>query len=369
MPSNARRIFSGMARRQSGLCAFFLLLSVSSPSHAQPAEDEAQAQPTAAPNSVPADSEASARTSDPGTPTSPSAPSPAALPQVAVPPSGSEVPALELGSSALATPPSTSPANARAAEAEPTRTMSLGAAMAVSHISENGSSGTVATPILQALFAPRPYAGIEIEWPLALMLDSEGLGSATARSGNPHLGAWYRRDSGSAWWRVGMAITAPIARVNLGDDGRLQRQLYSQGAAAWGMWDDWRWATGRLAIPLSGSLSYDLDDDAALVVDASVGPIFGVSSGESGTDLLAQIAVGIRVRVANTFWLTPRVQTVLLPSASVDRLQTAAVLRADWASAIGKLFLGILVNLDEPLGVFGRGTQAWGIHFGKELDL
>jgi hypothetical protein len=241
--------------------------------------------------------------------------------------------------------------------------------MAISHISENGSSETVATPILQAFFAPRPDAGISVEWPLALMLDSEGLGSATARSGNPHVGAWYLRERGSTRWRVGMAVTAPLAMVNLGYDGRLQRQLYNQGAAAWGMWDEWRWAAGRMAIPFSGSLSYDLDGEAALLADATVGPTFGVRSGENGTDLLAQIAVGIRVRLASRFWLTPSVQTVLLPSVSVDRFQTAALLRAEWASAIGRLFLGILVNLDEPLGVFGRGTQAWGIHLGKELDL
>jgi hypothetical protein len=241
--------------------------------------------------------------------------------------------------------------------------------MAISHVSENGSSTTVATPILQAFITLRPDAVIEAEWPLALLLDSEGLGSTVARSGNPHIGAWYRRTRESIRWRIGMAITAPFATVNLGYDGRLQRQLYNQGAAAWGMWNDWRWAAGRMAIPFSGSLSYDLDGEAALIADATVGPIVGVRSGENGTDLLAQVAVGIRVRVASRLWITPSVQTVLLPSVSVDRWQTAALLRAEWASAIGRLFLGILVNLDEPLGVFGRGTQAWGIHLGKELDL
>ena len=241
--------------------------------------------------------------------------------------------------------------------------------MAISHVSETGSSDTVATPILQAIFAPRHDAGIDVEWPFALMLDSEGLGSTTARSGNPRVGAWYRRDSGSLRWRVGMSVTAPLAAVNLGYDGRVQRQVYSQSAAAWGMWDEWRWAAGRQAIPFSGSFSYDLDDDVTVFAEASAGPIFGVRSGEDGTDLLAQVALGIRVRLANRFWLTQGVQTVLLPSASIDRFQTAAVARAEWASAIGRLFLGILVNLDEPLGVFGRGTQSWGIHLGKELDL
>ena len=274
-----------------------------------------------------------------------------------------------LGSSSGSTPPSASLTSDGASQPVFARRYSWGAAMAISHVSETGSSETVATPILQAFVRAMPHADIEVEWPLALMLDSEGLGSAVARSGNPHLGAWYRGESGSARWGVGMAITAPVAMVNLGNDGRLQRQLYNQGAAAWGMWNDWRWATGRMAIPLSGSLSYDLDSEVALLADASVGPIFGVRSGEEGTDLLAQGTVGLRCRLASSFWLTPSVQTVLLPSASVDRLQTAAVLRAELASTIGRLFLGILVNLDEPLGVFGRGTQAWGIHIGKELDL
>jgi hypothetical protein len=135
------------------------------------------------------------------------------------------------------------------------------------------------------------------------------------------------------------------------------------------MWDDWRWATGRMAIPFSGALSYDLDSDVALLADASLGPVFGVRRNEHGTDLLAQVGVRIRVRLTSSFCLTQSAQTVLLPSASVDRLQTAAVLRAEWASAIGPLFLGILLNLDEPFGLSGRGTQAWGIHFGKELEL
>ncbi len=95
----------------------------------------------------------------------------------------------------------------------------------------------------------------------------------------------------------------------------------------------------------------------------------GVRNGESGADLLAQLALGARFLLDYDLWLCPRLQAVLLPSVSVDRLQTAAGLRVEWAPRFGRFFLGALVNLDEPLGVFGRGSQNWSIHLGKELDL
>jgi hypothetical protein len=98
-------------------------------------------------------------------------------------------------------------------------------------------------------------------------------------------------------------------------------------------------------------------------------PVFGAGHGGTDSDLLAQLAVGARFLLSHDIWLCPRLQAVLLPSASVDRLQTAAGLRVEWTPHIGRFFLGALVNLDEPLGVFGRGTQSWGIHLGKEVDL
>jgi hypothetical protein len=227
----------------------------------------------------------------------------------------------------------------------------------------------LAAAALQGSFVAGRHAAFDLEWPLALLLDSEGFGSITARSGNPHLGVWYRAAKGTLEGRLGVAATAPLAKVDLGEDGRLQRELFNQTAAAWGMWDAWRWNPGRMAVLLAGFLAFDLNEDAALLVQAAVGPSLGVRAGESGTDLLAQLAVGIRFTSSDSVAVTPSLQTVLLPSASVDRLQTAAALRADWDSTIGNLYLKILINLDEPLGVFGRGTQAWGLHVGKELDL
>jgi hypothetical protein len=62
-----------------------------------------------------------------------------------------------------------------------------------------------------------------------------------------------------------------------------------------------------------------------------------------------------------------RLQGVLLPSASIDRLQTAVAFRFEWTPRFGRFFLEGLMNLDEPVGASGRGTGAWGIFLGKEL--
>jgi len=257
-------------------------------------------------------------------------------------------------------------AQAVAAPPSPPR-FSAAATLAVTHQSETNSSLTVATPVLRGLFRIRPEFLVELDWGFALMLDSQV--SASARPGNPWVKGWYRDEHGPLQWYAGVGVTAPLASVSIGPDGRIERALYNQSAAAWGLWDDWRWTPDRMAVPILGALSYTLSPRVIATAEAAVAPVMAVRNGESGTDVLAQVAVGARLLLLHDFWLCPRVQAVLLPSASVDRMQTAAGLRVEWTPRFGRFFVGALVNLDEPLGVFGRGTQTWGIHLGKELDL
>lgn len=237
----------------------------------------------------------------------------------------------------------------------------------MSYQSETNSYLMVGTPVLRGLFAITSRFLIEGDWGFAVMLDSES--STTARSGNPWLKGWYRGKRGRLTWQAGLGVTAPLASVSIEPDGRIQRALYNQSAAAWGLWDDWRWTSGRMAAPIPATFSYTLSPRLIAIVEAALAPTVGVRSGESGTDLLAQLALGARLLLVYDLWLCPRLQAVLLPSASVDRLQTAAGLRVEWAPRFGRFFLGALVNLDEPLGVFGRGSQNWSIHLGKDLDL
>ncbi|HEX7597951.1 MAG TPA: hypothetical protein VF518_07030 [Polyangia bacterium] len=243
---------------------------------------------------------------------------------------------------------------------------SVGATLAVTSQSETHSSQTATAPVLQGRAWFTPQISADLDWGFAVLLDSES--PATFRSGNPWLKGWYRGEHGKLRWQAGIGVSLPLASVNLGADGRLQLDLYNQTAAAWGLWDRWRWAPGRLAVPIPANLWYDLSSGMQLTAEIAIAPVVGVNNGASGTDLLAQLAVGFRLLLIHDLWICPRLQTVLLPASSVDRLQTAAGLRVEWAPSLGRFFLGALVNLDEPVGVFGRGPHSWGIHLGKELD-
>jgi hypothetical protein len=242
---------------------------------------------------------------------------------------------------------------------------SFGALLAVSYQSEDDSSQSVAAPVLQARFDITPEISADLDWGFAAELDSEG--ALSARSGNPWLRGWYRGESEQLRWQLGAGLTVPLATVDIGPDGRIQRALYNLSAAAWGLWDDWRWTPGRLAVPILGGLSYSYAPRLALTGELGLAPVIGVRHAESGTDGLAQLAMGARVMMVHDLFVCPRLQGVLLPSPSVDRLQTAAGLRVEWTPRGHRFFLGALVNLDEPLGVVGRGTRSWGIHLGKEL--
>jgi len=272
---------------------------------------------------------------------------------------------------ALAPPPEpVPPADAVTAAAPtppPPSRFSAAATLAFTYFGETNSSMAIGSPVLRGLIAITSHVLVEVDWGFALMLDSET--SVTTRTGNPWLKGWYRSEHGPLRWYAGVGITAPLASVNIGPDGRTQLALYNHSAAAWGLWDDWRWTPSRMAVPIPAGLSYVVSPGVIATVEAAVAPVIGVRNGESGTDVLAQFAVGGRFRLASDYWICPRFQAVLLPSASVDRLQTAAGLRVEWTPRFGRFFMGALVNLDEPLGVFGRGDRSWGLHLGKELDL
>jgi hypothetical protein len=243
--------------------------------------------------------------------------------------------------------------------------LSLGAEFGVVHLSETHSSETVVAPVLQGRVDITPDVALEVEGSFALERDSEG--ATSARSGNPWIKGWYRNATDRLRWQVGAGLSAPVATVNIGPGGRIQRALYNLSAAAWGLWDDWRWTPDRMAVPVLGGLSYQQTPRWALTGEVGLAPVIGARSAEAGTDLLVQGAIGARVLLGHRLSIAPRLQGVLLPSTSVDRLQTAAGLRLEWAPEEHRFFLGALVNLDEPLGVIGRGTQSWGIHLGKEL--
>jgi len=137
--------------------------------------------------------------------------------------------------------------------------------------------------------------------------------------------------------------------------------------AMWGMWNLWLWSPDRMAVPAMFRVSYTLPGIATFAFEEAHALVFGVRGGATGTESLEQFALEAKIPIGQRFELSPRFQTVLLPSASVDRFQSAAGLRGTLRTKAGRFFAGLLVNLDAPLGISG-GLQRWGFHVGKEID-
>jgi hypothetical protein len=244
----------------------------------------------------------------------------------------------------------------------------FGATLATALIGETNSNSVILSPLLEGAYAVHPAILLDLAWGPSWVVDNQGLGESTARVGNPMLSGHYRTRIDAWRVRAGVGVTAPLAHYPLGPDGRLYAFVYNQTMATWGMWNQWLWTTDRMAVPVTGHADYVSSSGDVLAAEVAVAPIIGARSGVTGTELVGQIAVEARLRIGSSFALCPRLQTVLLPSSSIDRLQTAFGLRGILDTPYGKYFAGLLFNLDAPLGVFG-GLGRWGLHLGKEIDL
>lgn len=264
------------------------------------------------------------------------------------------------------TPTVAAPARVTASATPPK--FSYGITLSTTSESESNSTTVVLAPLVQVAYAPHPAIVFDLAWGLGWAIDGQGLGDSTSRLGNPSVSLSYRANSNRFRLRAGMGITAPLATLPSGWDGRLDAFVFNQTMAMWGMWNQWLWTPDRMAIPASGRASYVFRGGQALTVDAALAPVIGVRGSATGTDLLGQLALEADLPVDEWLVIEPRLQMVVLPGASIDRLQSAAGLRGVVRTGFGRFFAGLLINLDEPLGVFG-GLGRWGIHLGKEIDL
>jgi hypothetical protein len=248
------------------------------------------------------------------------------------------------------------------------RPYSLGATLSSSLLSETNSTSFVTSPLIEGAYALHARVLLDLKLGFAWLLDNQGLGESTFRAGNPQLTGHYHDSAGPWHYDVGLGVTAPLAEVPLGSDGRLYESLYNRTLAMWGMWNQWLWLAGRMAVPAMFRVSYTLPGGEVLVLQQADALVFGVTGNASGTHFVAQLAFEAQIPVGSRFTICPRLQTVLLPSAGIDRWQSAAALRGAFATSVGRFFAGFLVNLDEPLGALGGGAR-WGFHLGKEIDL
>jgi hypothetical protein len=252
--------------------------------------------------------------------------------------------------------------------AGPTRRYSVGATLAGSFDGESGSNSLLTSPLIGGAYAVHPRVFIDLVLGFGWLVDNQGLGESTFRAGNPQLSGTYQHTRGPWSLRGSLGVTAPLAHVPLGLDGRLYRSVYNRALAAWGMWNQWLWYADRMAVPWQLRASYRFQAGPAIVAELDPALVFGATHGAKGTDFVGQLAIEARFPLGSIFVLCPRLQTVLLPRSSIDALQSAAGLRGVFVTRLGRFFASILFNLDQPLSAVS-GDQRWGFHIGKEMDL
>jgi hypothetical protein len=347
---------SVLVRRRRGLVAIGILLGSLPSARTQAAEAIAQAE--IAPS--PSDNPPAAGSPPPGY-----SPPPSAAPAAAV------EPATPAPSAPAAAPTATAPVDvAQSAQPGPAapRPYSLAASLSTSILSETNSTSVVTAPLLEGAYAILPSVLVDLTLGFGWLVDNQGLGESTFRAGNPQLSMFYREGLGPWLLRGSLGVTAPLARVPLGPDGRLYESIYNRTLATWGMWNQWLWARDRMAAPLALRADYAFPGGQVLTAEAGLAFLFGVAGGARSNDLVAQMALEALLPLTPSFALCPRLQTVVLSRDSIDRWQSAAGLRGVLSTSAGRFFVMALLNLDEPLGALGGGAR-WGLHLGKELDL
>jgi hypothetical protein len=294
----------------------------------------------------------------------PEAPPPQMMPQPGQPPAWGYPPPPSAPTDQQATTVAAHPIAPADTEDDWTKRFSVGATLGAAAVSETNATSVLLAPILDASATFHRMFALRATWGFAWEIDGQG---STLRSGNPMLAGVFRMDDRRWRLRAELGVTAPAAHVPLGEDGRTVAFTYNQTMAMWGMWNQWLWETDHMAVPVSATFAYAFDEHW-IVVDAAEATLVGVRGGASGTHIVGQIGLEARLTIDSRLTLCPRWQTVRLPSGDLDGWQSAVGLRVRLETSKGTYFAGMLLNLDEPLGILG-GLQRWGIQLGKEIDL
>lgn len=214
------------------------------------------------------------------------------------------------------------------------------------------------------------FAELEIDWPSVLTVVSGGLSDYTRfLSGNPLLAGYlverFERGGTRGYVRIGVGISPPVIDVDPGPDLVRDISAFSSALATRGYWDTWSYApdTLSLVIPVQWE---SLVRGVLLGGEAAAGLLIPTDERiDDEADLTLQAAGMLGVR-GGPLTIGAKLQMVWLATAGGDNAQLAAVpfVQADVASGAGFVYSRLVLNLDEPLGVFGEGADIWGLHVG-----
>lgn len=236
--------------------------------------------------------------------------------------------------------------------------------------SNMGSSIHVLRPTLGARVAVSNSAELTLDWPFAFAILSPAMGDGDTsfRTGNPVAAVYYMRRSDLGYYRIGGAIAAPLAHLGGADALGTGFIAYAGASAMNGLWNVWQYAVDRLSLVIPGQFERR---SGHLIYGGDLGLGVLIDTGDANRDaeVVLQLAGMIGGRIDNVSVGT-RLQVVWLATQSGgDKAQLALVpfVQADFSDN-GFLFARFVLNLDDPLGVFGDGvgllSKVWGLHLG-----
>jgi hypothetical protein len=235
---------------------------------------------------------------------------------------------------------------------------------------------TAITPVLRAelelsswqLGLDLPFAFASVDVVTGASVEENGFGG---RLGDPTLHVDYLTETGALRGTVGLAVAIPTSDSSVGVDadeiaGRFAEVI---GAYSRGLWNMWWYLPDVWTLIVPASLEH-ANSERELGVEGALAWLLPRSEARENQGVL-QIAVRAAM-VEDLTVVGLRLQGVLGIEDGLlgnDNFQSSAELFAELRLPIVWLGAGLLVVLDEPLGVLGDGADMWnlrvsaGVHF------
>jgi hypothetical protein len=237
--------------------------------------------------------------------------------------------------------------------------------------SPQGETVTIVAPVLLAA-VPIDRWTLEFALPLAYYHVSipgfffQGASDSGFEPGNPTLIAKYHGEFSSKTGRgegfVGLGMSAPVARIDNGDENGLARLVgYAGALGVRGLWNYWWYFPNSLSLMMPFGVDYVTDRGFDVGAEAALAAYFFVGQ-LSHHQPVANAQFGFRVGYASDdvragVWM----RLVRIPGDSNDD-QTQASVEPYLRGIFGQGFIetGFLMNLDKPLGPNLDEGSIWG---------
>jgi len=236
-------------------------------------------------------------------------------------------------------------------------------------ISDNDSSSLVTlSPLFELVLPFSQDWALAAEWGFVFtdISSDEDSGDSTFCLGNPFIFGIYTIAEGAIDLSIGGGVGLPVASVSEGDP--VDSLAYTIASGLRGNWDLWLFRADTMSIVFP--LQLVLDDLPLLNLRGDAAAAFLISTSDYHEDdvgLLLQAGgeAGLDLGLAE---LGLRLQVVWVPTDEGDNAQTAVEPYLLLSPKPAFVRIGLLMNLDEPLGFAFDENGVWGLRLNAGLE-